>query len=301
MALDTPNPNFKPSDSWRKLQASIPLDAVPAVSKPADPEAPLFNSEQKSEPAVCEECKREFLAVVCYLGGREMARGKFCEKCVEEIKARLASDETESRGERLKRTWEAICPEDYRDTDLVRLRADMLRRRMTLKGAPDKPISLDEIWRHDPKSPKGLGLIGISGQRKTRIIFELLRRWHHQHGQKIMAINAVHFADELAAVYENGAGFAERFMERLEKAPKLLIDDLGKEKLTERVEATYYRIVEYRKGHKLPLFFTANMTGNDLAAKWKMNAKAQGFYSDRAEPIVRRLREMTDSITITDL
>lgn len=301
MALDTPNPTFKPSPEWERLKAASEAReaAAPVAEKPAEAEA-IFKHEQRREPAVCERCKRDFSALVFILCGREMARGKFCEPCVQAEKERLSAEETESRQDARRRAWEALCPEDYRDTDLPRLRADMLRKKMTLQSTPAKAITLDEIWRHDPKSPKGLGIIGISGQRKTRIVFELFRRWHER-GAKIMAINAVHFADDLAAAYENGAGFAERFMEKLEKARILLIDDLGKEKLTERVEATYYRIVEFRKGHKLPLFFTANMTGRDLAEKWKANAKAQGFFSDRAEPIVRRLREMTDSITITDL
>lgn len=303
MSLTTPNPNFRPSPEWERLQKKLAETQAAADAPPPAPPAEevAWKSEMLEEPAICEGCRQPFQAKIAKCNGLEIGRAKWCAACVTAETERRESEAQQSSAAAKVSLWEKICPSDYRATDLTRLRTLMLRKRLKLQTAVPKDISLDEIWRHEPAYARGLGIIGASGQGKTRIMYELLRRWHFERGLKIVAINAVHFADDLAAMYEHGAGHAERWMERIERVPVLFIDDLGKERLTERVESTYYRIFETRYSQNRRVFFTANMNGSQLEKKWQQSAEKAGFYSDRAEPIIRRLREMTDSITITDV
>lgn len=253
-------------------------------------------SEIIKREGVCVTCKKPFQQSVIMMNGEPLLTAQNCEPCVAAYNERQAGDDEATKGQSLRQRWDDICPPDYQDTEISRLTRQCAEKLLTLQVRPSRVIHLDEILRHK-HTDRGLALIGRTGECKTRIMLELLRRYHFA-GVKVRYINAVNFADDLAASYGGDAGSAERWMKAIERAPILLIDDLGKEKLTERVESTYYRIVEFRKGHKLPLYFTGNMNGDDLIEKWQRNAQAQGFWSDRAEPIVRRLREMTDSITI---
>jgi NitT/TauT family transport system ATP-binding protein len=67
----------------------------------------------------------------------------------------------------------------------------------------------------------------------------------------------------------------------------LLLDDLGKQKMTERAELELFDLLEHRSSHELPIIWTANAAKGDLR---KM------LSSDRGEPILRRLSEFTKII-----
>lgn len=247
-------------------------------------------------PGICALCSEPFDSTVIEIEGREILRAIYCETCVQEEQAKSKPKDSRPSPES---EWALVCPANYRDTDMLRLRRDMAEKSITLQTVPPRFLAVDELLRYQGREGKGLGIIGRSGARKTRMILERAKRLHFS-GVKVRYINAVNFADELAAAYDKGSGGAERWIRTLERSGHLIIDDLGKEKLTERVESTYYRVVEFRQAHKLPLDFTANVKGDGLIEKWQRNAQAQGFFSDRAEPIVRRLREMTEAVIISD-
>ena len=76
---------------------------------------------------------------------------------------------------------------------------------------------------------------------------------------------------------------------RAHRAEILFIDDIGKEKYTERVESEFYDLIETRTAHMRPIIWTANANGVGLAAMMS---------PDRGEPILRRLREFTEIITL---
>jgi DNA replication protein DnaC len=67
----------------------------------------------------------------------------------------------------------------------------------------------------------------------------------------------------------------------------LLLDDLGKAKMTERSELELFDLLEHRSSHALPIFWTANA---------EKGALKQMLSPDRGEPILRRLSEFTKII-----
>jgi DNA replication protein DnaC len=76
---------------------------------------------------------------------------------------------------------------------------------------------------------------------------------------------------------------------RAHRAEILFIDDIGKEKYTERVESEFYDLIETRTAHLRPILWTANTSGAGLEAMMS---------PDRGAPILRRLREFTEIITL---
>jgi DNA replication protein DnaC len=68
----------------------------------------------------------------------------------------------------------------------------------------------------------------------------------------------------------------------------LLLDDLGKNKMTDRAEASLYELLEYRTSHRKPTIWTSNSNAKQLRTM---------FSVDRAEAIMRRLIEFSDIYT----
>jgi DNA replication protein DnaC len=67
----------------------------------------------------------------------------------------------------------------------------------------------------------------------------------------------------------------------------LLIDDIGKGKMTDRAEMELFDLLETRTSHKLPTIWTANAKGDDLLRMMS---------EDRGEPIIRRLSEFSEIV-----
>ncbi|MEN8716327.1 MAG: ATP-binding protein [Verrucomicrobiales bacterium] len=120
--------------------------------------------------------------------------------------------------------------------------------------------------------------MGHSKAGKTWLMFELQRRWH-EHGAKVCATSGTEFA----YVCGDPDQAARRdLIERMIKADLLFIDDLGKEKMTDRVEADLFHVIEQRRRFQKPVFVTVNSDGTALASRMS---------DDGGAPIINRLRE----------
>jgi DNA replication protein DnaC len=64
----------------------------------------------------------------------------------------------------------------------------------------------------------------------------------------------------------------------------LLIDDLGKQKMTERAETELYDVLEHRTNNLKPTLVTTNATGQQLARM---------LSEDRRQPIIRRIKDFS--------
>ena len=71
----------------------------------------------------------------------------------------------------------------------------------------------------------------------------------------------------------------------------VLLDDLGKEKLTERVECEPFNLIEERSQHLRPIIVTTNTTGDTLESR---------FDDDRAGPFLRRVREFCEPVAFVE-
>lgn len=276
--MSTEEQRTKAAAEIRAVCAQIRSEMEPRPLKVRDTDTVT----QDREDRICATCSQPFSALVAYLGGRPLLSQQNCADCVLAYEKRTTGAAM-SAETRLQAEWRALCPADYRDTDETRLWREV-------------PTDLHSVLQWETGA-RGIALVGETRRRKTRLMFLLMKRLL-QEGRRIRYINAANLADELACVYDGGCQQAEAWMQAIERVDVLFIDDLGKEKLTERVAVFYYRLFEYRKAHALVLFYTANLGRSDLQAKWTAAAAKADLFDDKAAATVARLGELCQSIAL---
>ncbi len=159
--------------------------------------------------------------------------GAVCGACADKRSASLEEGQKKEAHEERVRLWQKICPALYSSTAWA--------------SHPE----LSPVAREVAKSwwagrdGMGLGLHGPTGRGKSRAMFEILRR-HHFAGRHVMAVQSMEieeaavkmFSDEPRARVE-----AQDLLRRCRTTGLLYIDDLGKEKMTERVAKEFHRLV----------------------------------------------------------
>lgn len=190
-----------------------------------------------------------------------------CPACRELEDAERASREQHEIHRQRRDEWRAMCPTIYRQTDRARLP----------KAATDKVMA----WKY---GPKGLVLHGKTGRGKTRAAFLLMERLHME-GRSVAVFHGNAFGHQCSERF--GAFEGEAWIDGLACKDVVFFDDLGKFKLTERVEAELFGLVEMRVAWRRPIIATLNLGGDSLAGK---------LTGDRGEPMVRRLREFCEPV-----
>jgi len=197
-----------------------------------------------------------------------------CEDCDLRRIEMLKQEQVLMEQQRRQEAFHTLCPPLYRESDPQRIPAAFLRE--------------CEAWE---VSPMGLGFVGIAGTGKTRAAWMLLKRLHFS-GVRVFGITATAFAKACADQWHDdpqAKGMAEDTLTRCRRTKVLLLDDLGKNKMTERAELELFDLLEHRTSHELPVIWTANAGRETLK---------QMLSSDRGEPILRRLAEFTKVVTV---
>ena len=218
--------------------------------------------------ASCVDCGTVFSAKRFIVPGLDRALGRtVCLPCVE---ARELAAERAKVRER-EELWHRLCPTVYQACDPSQLPSNASRAvfRKALAWGPGA-------------NGRGLGIVGRqSGQGKTRILFAAARG-HFLAGAGLRAVNCGTLGTDISA----SVGTALRELLRpLRRVGLLLLDDLGKERATPHVAAAFYSLVEERTARGLPILFSANFGGDELADK----------LGEHGPFIVRRLREFSDT------
>ncbi len=151
------------------------------------------------------------------------------------------------------------------------------------------PLALEWVPSVDGE---GLGLIGETGVCKTRTCFLILDRLHHA-GIRVEAVSSVQFAklcaDQFADDFRS-KGEAREKITACHRARVLLIDDVGKERFTQRVATEFFHLIEERLAHHRATLWTTNLDAGALKHAFADDTKS--------DPIVRRLREFSEMVEL---
>jgi DNA replication protein DnaC len=167
-----------------------------------------------------------------------------CDSCAPSVDEHYASASQDDD------LWRSRCPERYREAVL----------RQFLPEQSSQPYR--QAAQYQCTAGIGLILRGDSGTGKTVCLWEIARRLDMA-GKPWEFRTGVQLGRELAK--------ASREMElepTLSRIPYLLIDDLGKEKLTASVAAALWELVEYRSSRQLPIIATTRYAGDGLVKRF---------------------------------
>ena len=130
------------------------------------------------------------------------------------------------------------------------------------------------------KPSKGLFLFGPAGTGKTHLAVKVAQEVDGSKFQKVPKLLLTLKSNFDGSGYEN-----EIIIEKLAKAPVLVLDDLGAEKASDWVAETVYILIDERYGNMKPTVITSNYSPSELAVR----------FGDR---IVSRIMEMCRVIEI---
>lgn len=113
---------------------------------------------------------------------------------------------------------------------------------------------------------KGIALTGAVGTGKTHLALAVTNALLDKgiKGIPVCFINTPDLIAELRVSVRDSAELEEK-MSLLSRVRLLVMDDVGKEKITEWVQAQYYRIINKRYEDQKPIIFTSNYNFDGIA------------------------------------
>ena len=183
---------------------------------------------------------------------------------------------TEAKEAELKTRWERMaewtrqCPKAYRESDWRQLPCRHL-------------INEVQSWSY---GKRGVVFAGSPGVGKTRLAYILLKRLHAE-GKRVRAMTATDFA--LGVQEQGGKHKLPEWLKDLCSVSVLLLDDLGKEKLSESVVAQLFHVLDKRMAEELPVLITTNYKGQHFIER----------FGEYGEPLYRRLKEACIIMPVT--
>jgi DNA replication protein DnaC len=212
--------------------------------------------------ATCELCGDNFTPKVLTFG-KTFFPQRNCDSCNE---SPCTNDDSRTKDAR-RIAFRNSIPALFRETDRKRIPAVLLN-------------AIDSYTF----GSTGLGFSGASGEGKTRSMFLLLERLAVE-GNRVDYITSTdlsHCAIEQFSDDSRERDLAKEKLRSMMRSDIVLIDDLAKSRMTDRVQATLFDILDHRTNHGLPIIWTSNASSRDLHSI---------FTSDRADAMLRRLVE----------
>jgi DNA replication protein DnaC len=147
---------------------------------------------------------------------------------------------------------------------------------------------LASIDAFDLDSTKGLFLCGPIDHSKTRGACMLLERFC-RHGSSVAMTQSTALVELFFQQFQDDGEKAVERLKKLKWTKVLLIDDIGKEKATERFETELFSLLEHRTSHLLKTLYTSNLSLVDLRMK---------FSKDQGAAIIRRIVQFSKCVEI---
>jgi DNA replication protein DnaC len=227
------------------------------------------NSESEMRESQCTQCAKKFQRPVYrFLDGREIFPVAICNECSAKQQERIRSEEEKERQAQKQLRWNEAIPPLYRES------------------APNQlnPMALKVVERFHFQENKGLYLYGNFGTGKTRAACMILRKWHDQ-DESVLVMQSTDFAQYCAAQFPIGSESARDARKKLDRCKSVgifLLDDLGKERFTDRVETELFNVIESRLSNARSFLITSN---------YSIKSLGQRMSSDQGGAIIRRIVE----------
>lgn len=219
----------------------------------------------------CRECGEAFETEELNFSGIVMPAPTICShQCSD-------SYDRKARAETRRTKWRELmgrqCPS--------LLKTDPAHPDMPSKVVQDKILS----WK---VGPMGLVLPGPTGTCKTRMLFLLIKRLWVDDGVNVKWYLPGQIGKSMINAIRQDA--YEEFTEALANVPVLAIDDLGKEKVTEKSQELLFDIINARVLRERPMLITTNFVGPALEKRFPDPLTAG--------PLVERIRNNCENITM---
>lgn len=247
----------------------VTIEAEPAARSPL--QRALVHAWQSSEPGwkpgLCKVCAKPFDAGEPRESMGAHLAATVCESCGPIVTAHYTPDA--GRGAvpvTLTPWWDEFCPDVYREMITENKYPDTI----------DRPAMM-EVSKWTQSTTTGLYILGPGGTGKTLSLWGKARQLERT-GTKPVMLSAIEFARKLA--------LAARDMEKAEwlmQCGVLIIDDLGKEKLSATVASSIWEVIDERNNRRRPTLISSRFTGDQFVARFSdaiMGEDIRGRISD---------------------
>jgi DNA replication protein DnaC len=120
-------------------------------------------------------------------------------------------------------------------------------------------------WEENKEEGKGLYLCGGVGTGKTHLAVAVLNEVVRKKRVPSLFVTVPEFLDNLREAYNKPGRDLDEWMDAVQNADFLVLDDLGSERVTVWVRERIFVIVNHRYREQLPTVFTSNVGPKDLA------------------------------------
>lgn len=175
--------------------------------------------------------------------------------------------------ERARKWWSSL-PVDYRKTEAKRIPNQAKLNALMAHMQPDNYAYASNIWA-----------FGETGVGKTRAMLllgrELITECYHDI-EDIIILWGTEFQREVHRRTSSRDGDFDGYLESLQDQALIFFDDVHKMTFPDRTAAEFHTLIEYRKAHRLPTFFTSKKSPVEMVAH---------IGDDYGEEVMRRITE----------
>ena len=122
-----------------------------------------------------------------------------------------------------------------------------------------------EDWEENQEAGKGLYFCGGVGTGKTHLAVAVMNELIRKKRTPSLFVTVPELLDNLRETYNKPGRNLDEWMDVVQNAEFLVLDDLGSERTTEWVRERIFVIVNHRYREALPTVFTSNIGPKDLA------------------------------------
>ncbi len=221
----------------------------------------------------CCDCAQTFTDTPVDLLGVTISATR-CDSCIDKYHAATEANEQQAFQSKRNEVFRERCPKSMQWFDRERFPSDLQKH--------------DDIVTA-PMIDQGILIHGRTGSGKSRTLWQLAKRLitHDQRSVQILEDRAFGRLIERSFAGSNNAEH-DKLIRQFQNCSVLMIDDIGKAKMTERVESDLFDIIDHRYADGKPMCFTTQFTGDPLISRF--GCKETG------EAIVRRIKEVTKMI-----